>query len=96
MYVINPRNWTLFISGTGNITERGNGLGYGTSFNFPIDAFTEDESFLDIYRTAVAEVTAFFKPDVILTQNGVDAHYFDPLTHLYGTMEIYKEIPRIA
>ena len=25
--------------GTGNITERGNGEGYGTSFNFPIDAF---------------------------------------------------------
>ena len=31
-----------------------------------------------------------------LTQNGADAHYFDPLTHLYGTMDIYKEIPRIA
>ena len=39
--------------GTGNITERGNGEGYGTSFNFPIDAFTEDESFLEIYRTAI-------------------------------------------
>lgn len=82
--------------GTGKITERGNGRGYGTSFNFPIDAFTEDESFLDIYRTAMAEVTEFFKPDVILTQNGADAHYFDPLTHLYGTMNIFKEIPRIA
>ena len=82
--------------GTGNITERGNGAGYGTSFNFPIDAFTEDESFLDIYRTAMEEVVDFFKPDVILTQNGADAHYFDPLTHLYGTMEIYRQIPRIA
>jgi len=82
--------------GTGGITERGNGAGYGTSFNFPIDAFTEDESFLTVYKTAIAEVAAFFKPDVILTQNGADAHYLDPLTHLYGTMEIFKEIPRIA
>lgn len=82
--------------GTGKITERGNGTGYGTSFNFPIDAFTEDESFLNIYRTAITEVAAFFKPDVILTQNGADAHYFDPLTHLYGTMNLYKEIPKIA
>ena len=82
--------------GTGMITERGNGAGYGTSFNFPIDAFTEDHSFLDIYRTSIKEVADFFKPDVILTQNGADAHYFDPLTHLYGTMAIYNEIPRIA
>lgn len=82
--------------GTGSIAERGNGLGYGTSFNFPIDAFTEDDSFLDIYRTAMTEVMEFFKPDVILTQNGADAHYFDPLTHLYGTMKIFEEIPRIA
>lgn len=82
--------------GTGAVTERGNGEGYGTSFNFPIDAFTEDESFLHIYKTAIEEVAAFFKPDVILTQNGADAHFFDPLTHLYGTMKIYEQIPRIA
>lgn len=82
--------------GTGNVTERGNGKGYGTSFNFPIDAFTEDESFLEVYETALHEVAAFFKPDVILTQNGADAHYFDPLTHLYGTMKIYEHIPRLA
>ncbi len=82
--------------GTGNINERGNGKGYGTSFNFPIDAFTEDESFLEVYRAAITEVIENFKPDVILTQNGVDAHYFDPLTHLYGTMNIFKEIPKLA
>lgn len=82
--------------GTGNINERGSGQGYGTSFNFPIDAFTEDESFLEIYRTAMKEIIEFFKPDVILSQNGADAHYLDPLTHLYGTMNIYKEIPKIA
>ncbi|ARD47225.1 acetoin utilization protein AcuC [Sporosarcina sp. P37] len=82
--------------GTGNVTERGNGKGYGTSFNFPIDAFTEDESFLHIYRTALREVAEYFKPDVILTQNGADAHYLDPLTHLYSTMKIYEEIPKLA
>jgi len=82
--------------GTGNVTERGTGEGHGTAFNLPIDAFTEDESFLDIYETAFREIVDHFKPDVILTQNGADAHYFDPLTHLYGSMKIYKEIPRIA
>lgn len=82
--------------GTGNITERGNGQGYGTSFNFPVDAFTEDESFLEIYEKSMREIFEFFKPDVVLTQNGADAHFFDPLTHLYGTMNLYREIPKLA
>lgn len=82
--------------GTGNINERGSGQGYGTTFNFPIDAFTEDESFIEIYRTAMKEIVEFFKPDVIVSQNGADAHYLDPLTHLYGTMAIYQEIPKVA
>lgn len=82
--------------GTGAVTERGNGEGYGTSFNIPLDAFTEDGSFLEVYETAIREVIAHFKPDVILTQNGADAHYFDPLTHLYSTIKTYEVIPKIA
>lgn len=82
--------------GTGAVTERGNGEGYGTSFNIPLDAFTEDGSFLEVYETAIREVIAYFKPDVILTQNGADAHYFDPLTHLYSTIKTYEVIPKIA
>ena len=38
----------------------------------------------------------YFKPDVILTQNGADSHYYDPLSHLYLTTRSYREIPRIA
>jgi acetoin utilization protein AcuC len=82
--------------GTGNITERGSGIGYGYTFNIPLDAFTEDESWLHAYRTSLKEVAAFFKPDVILTQNGADAHYYDPLTHLSASMSIYHEIPKLA
>lgn len=82
--------------GTGNISERGQGSGYGYSFNIPVDAFTEDESFLDCYKTAAAEVAEFFKPDVIITQNGADSHYLDPLTHLYTSMKSFKEIPKLA
>ncbi len=82
--------------GTGNMNERGHGKGYGYSFNIPLDAFTEDESWLDAYESSIREVIEFFKPDVILTQNGADAHYYDPLTHLSATMKTYREIPRIA
>jgi acetoin utilization protein AcuC len=82
--------------GTGNINERGQGSGYGYSFNIPVDAFTEDESWLYAYTEALKEVAEFFKPDVILTQNGADSHYYDPLTHLSATMKIYREIPKLA
>lgn len=82
--------------GTGSINERGQGKGYGYSFNIPVDAFTEDDSWLESYTTAFTEIVEFFKPDVILTQNGADSHYFDPLTHLSATMRIYREIPRLA
>lgn len=82
--------------GTGNVNERGLKEGYGYSFNFPIDAFTEDESFLEVYETAIKEIMDYFKPDVIVTQNGADAHYLDPLTHLCSTMKTYERIPQIA
>jgi len=82
--------------GTGYVNERGQGKGYGFTFNIPVDAFTEDESWLEMYLTSVREVAEYFKPDVILTQNGADAHYFDPLTHLSATMKIYREIPKLA
>jgi acetoin utilization protein AcuC len=82
--------------GTGNVYERGYGQGYGYAFNIPLDAFTEDDSFLHAYETALHEIAAFFKPDMIITQNGADAHHLDPLTHLSCTMKIYESIPKLA
>ncbi|WP_019378157.1 acetoin utilization protein AcuC [Virgibacillus halodenitrificans] len=82
--------------GTGNVNERGIKEGHGYSFNLPIDAFTEDESFLQVYETALREITDFFQPDVIVSQNGADAHCLDPLTHLCATMKIYEQIPLLA
>ena len=41
--------------GTGNINERGQDKGYGFSFNIPVDAFTEDESWLSCYKDAISE-----------------------------------------
>ncbi|WP_141432047.1 acetoin utilization protein AcuC [Bacillus sp. 03113] len=82
--------------GTGNVNERGEGAGYGYTFNIPLDAYTEDESFLYTYQTALEEIAAFFKPDVIFSVNGVDAHFLDPLTHLSTTVRLFREIPKIA
>ncbi|RSL32925.1 acetoin utilization protein AcuC [Salibacterium salarium] len=82
--------------GTGDVTEKGSGQGFGFSINIPVDAFTEDDSFLENYEKAFREITEFFRPDVIVTQNGADAHYYDPLTHLSTSIHVYQHIPRIA
>lgn len=82
--------------GTGQIHERGTGQGYGFSFNIPLDAFTEDESWIYAYRTSVEKIVDYFQPDIIVSQNGADAHYYDPLTHLSASIKIYREIPKLA
>lgn len=82
--------------GTGNVNERGIKEGHGYSFNLPIDAFTQDDSYLEVYENALREIADFFKPDVIVTQNGADSHFYDPLTHLCGSMTIYERIPKVA
>jgi len=82
--------------GTGHVNERGIKDGIGYSFNIPIDAFTQDESFLHLYEFAFKEIIECFNPDVILTQNGADAHYLDPLTHLCTSMKVYERIPQLA
>ncbi|MCF6408797.1 acetoin utilization protein AcuC [Pseudalkalibacillus salsuginis] len=82
--------------GTGNVSEKGAGKGYGYSFNLPVDAFTEDDSWIPILEEAIDEIVKFFKPDIIISQNGVDAHYWDPLTHLSLTMKSYRKIPELV
>lgn len=81
--------------GTGNLEERGDGPGYGYSFNLPLEAYTEDESYLECLQGVLTPLLHRFNPDLILSQNGCDAHYYDPLTHLAVSTKIYQEIPRI-
>lgn len=82
--------------GTGGINEKGEGHGYLYSMNLPVDAYTEDASFLHCFEQGLKTACAFFKPDVIISQNGADAHYLDPLTHLHCTHQTFAQIPRIV
>jgi len=94
-YSIHETGRYLF-PGTGSTTERGDDSGFGFSVNLPVDAFTEDESFLSIFEESLENAIIKFKPDILLSQNGVDAHYRDPMTHLALTSKSYEEIPRIV
>ncbi|KAA1038415.1 acetoin utilization protein AcuC [Macrococcus equipercicus] len=94
-YSIHETGRYLF-PGTGGINEKGEGDGYLYSMNLPIDAYTEDDSFLECFKESVEVACRFFKPDVIISQNGADAHYLDPLTHLHCTHHVFEAIPRIV
>jgi len=80
--------------GTGFVDELGAGEGYGYSLNLPLEAFTEDGSWLAIQERLIAEVAEAFRPDVIVLQNGCDGHLNDPLTHLRASTRLYEETVR--
>jgi acetoin utilization protein AcuC len=81
--------------GTGFVDELGDGEGYGYSLNLPVEPFTEDDSWLRTFTGIFAEAAEAFRPDVIVLQNGCDAHCLDPLTHLRCTTHLYEETVRI-
>lgn len=71
--------------GTGATHERGRGAGYGHSVNIPLDAFTDDASWIAGLEAILPPIARAFRPDVIVMQNGCDGHCLDPLTHLHAT-----------
>lgn len=82
--------------GTGDLTERGEGTGYGYALNIPLEAFTEDDSWMQAIEEVLTPVLQAFQPDLIVHQNGCDTHRYDPLTHLSTTTRIYQEMPRLT
>lgn len=81
--------------GTGFHHERGEASGYGACLNLSMEPYTEDESWLECFQEAIEHAARSFKPDIIVTQHGCDAHAFDPLAHIHCSMRIYREMPRI-
>lgn len=81
--------------GTGFHHERGHASGYGACLNLPMEPYTEDDSWLEVFRAGVERAVAVFQPDVIVSQHGCDAHALDPLAHIHCSMRIYREMPRI-
>jgi len=84
---------TLF-PGTGFVEDIGTGEGTGFSVNLPLAPFTDDETYLWAFGEIVPPLVEAFRPDFFLSQLGVDAHFWDPLTHLCLTTRAYEEVFR--
>jgi len=81
--------------GTGAVHERGEGAGFGACLNMPVEPYTEDESWMECFSELLERVVAHFKPDIIISQHGCDAHAYDPLAHVYCSMDIYRRMPML-
>ena len=72
---------TLF-PGTGGLNEIGRGNGMGYSINVPMLPGTDDHVFWEGFSSVVPRLMAMFKPDVVVSQLGVDTFQDDPLAAL--------------
>jgi acetoin utilization protein AcuC len=72
----------LLFPGTGFESEIGVGKGEGYSINVPLPPYSDDEIFLYAFNEIVPPALDKFKPDIVVTQLGVDTFRSDPLAHL--------------
>lgn len=71
--------------GTGFVEEMGSGNGFGYSVNVPLPPCADDELFLYAFESIVPPIIEQFRPDIVVSQLGVDSLRGDPLTHLNYT-----------
>lgn len=75
---------TLF-PGTGFQDEVGGPGAEGTKVNLPLDPGTGELGWLPALELVLPALAEAFRPEVIVSQHGADAHAFDPLAHLMVT-----------
>ena len=83
---------SFLFPGTGFPEETGAGKGRGYSVNVPLYPYTSDGDYLWAFKEIVPPLIQQFKPDVLVTQHGIDSHFNDPITHLSLTVQGHAEI----
>jgi len=80
--------------GTGTRGETGFGRGKGFTLNVPVKAATKAKEQVRMFETALEEISAKIKPDMIFISAGFDAHESDPLGQLKLEDEDYISMTR--
>lgn len=80
--------------GTGSRGETGQGKGLGTTLNLPVRAFTRADAQIASFESALEEIAAGFKPDIVFISAGFDAHASDPLGQLQLEDRDYRSMTR--
>lgn len=80
--------------GTGFAEERGRGRGAGYSINVALPPYTDGAAYARAFDAVVPPLLERYRPDVLVTQQGIDSHYDDPLTHLMVSTQAREHIVR--
>jgi acetoin utilization protein AcuC len=86
--------------GTGYSTEAGVGEAEGMAVNIPLPPGTRDAGWLRAFSAVVPSLFTTFRPQILVTQCGVDSHEEDPLADLSlsvdGHRAIYARLRELA
>ncbi|WP_431905696.1 acetoin utilization protein AcuC [Amycolatopsis thermoflava] len=78
--------------GTGYSAETGSGEAEGTSVNVPLPPGTRDAGWLRAFHAVVPSLLEVFRPQILVTQCGVDSHEEDPLADLALSVDGHRTI----
>jgi acetoin utilization protein AcuC len=78
--------------GTGFPDETGAGDARGTAANLPLLPYAWDEPWLAAFEATVPALLREFRPSVLVTQDGCDSHFLDPLAHLQTSTAIWPHV----
>ena len=81
--------------GTGFPEDSGSGEGRGAAVNLPFLPYAWDEPWLEGFERVVPAMLRRFKPTVLVTQDGCDTHYLDPLAHIAASTRIWPRVGRM-
>jgi acetoin utilization protein AcuC len=80
--------------GTGYAREIGTGGAEGMAVNLPLPPGTTDGPWLRAFHAVVPSLLSAFRPQLLVTQCGVDSHRADPLADLALTVDGHRAIYR--
>ncbi|MDQ0380035.1 acetoin utilization protein AcuC [Amycolatopsis thermophila] len=78
--------------GTGYSAETGSGEAEGTAVNVPLPPGTRDGGWLRAFHAVVPSLLEVFRPQILVTQCGVDSHEEDPLADLSLSVDGHRTI----
>lgn len=78
--------------GTGFANEIGGPNAQGSAVNLALPAMTGDAGWMRAFHAVVPQLVKAFKPDIIVSQHGCDAHRDDDLTNLKLSVDAQRQV----